>query len=180
MRTLGADQIRLEVASGLVRREALVCKVGDTVWRTLADAAAIGLELPTPQAPPSPNPAPVKAPPSALDEPNPFARPRPGAFFSRLGASKNKPTVMVWGLSLAVSATIVLWRSGTFYSVASKVGLSEAYESLEKSAFGGPGEGTARSAERLLREIVPGESLPFADVEARVKGQGEGNSKPAR
>lgn len=173
VRTLGADQIRLEVASGLVPPGALICKVGDTVWRSLGDAAAIGLDLPTPQAPPVPNLAPVRPSPAALDEPNPFARPGAGALFARFGSSKSKATLIVWGVSLSVACTVIFWRNGTFYSVAASMGFAETYASLEKSVFGGPGEGTARSAERLFGEIVPADSVPFADVEARVKTPGK-------
>lgn len=182
VRTLGADQIRLEVASGSVRPDALICKVGDTGWRPLSDAAAIGLELPSlPPLPkvPVPSVAPAKAPSPAFDEPNPFARRGVGGLGAKLSQAKKNGTLIVWGVSLTVATVVVLGRNGTLYSAASGVGLADTYESLEKSLFGGPGEGTARSAERLLGEVVPAESMPFANVEARVTGKGKGEIKPA-
>lgn len=173
VRTLGADQIRLEVASKVIRPDALICKVGDTGWRPLSDASAIGLELPSLQGIRIPSIAAPNVVP--FDEPNPFARGRSGGLFSRLSQVKNKGTLIVWGLSFSLGLTIVLQRNGTFHSVAESFGLSETYESFEKSVFGGPGEGTVRSAKRLWGEVVPSELTPFTEVEARVKARGTGS-----
>lgn len=171
VRTLSADQIRLEVASKVIRPDALICKVGDTGWRPLSDASAIGLELPSLKAARPPTVAPTSV--AQLEEPNPFARGRSGGLFSRLSQVKNKGTFIAWGLSFSLGLTIVLQRNGTFHSMAEGLGLSETYESFEKSVFGGPGEGTARSAKRLWGEVVPPELTKFVEVEARVKTQGK-------
>lgn len=172
VRTLGADQIRLEVASGGVRPDALICKVGDTQWRALRDAGTIGLELPSLQHSRVPDLAAGKV--SVPDEPNPFARRRSGGALGRLAQVKNKGTIVAWALSLLVGLTIVLQRNGTLHSLAAGWGVADGYEALEKSVFGGPGEGTARSAKRLLGDVVPPGLTPFSEVEARVKAGGKG------
>lgn len=175
VRTLGADQIRLEVASGGVRPDALICKVGDSQWRPIRDAGAIGLELPSLRPSQAASSA-VATPATTMDEPNPFARRRSSG---RLGQVKNKGTLIVWVLSLAVGLTIILQRNGALYSMAQEWGLLKDYEDFEKSVFGGPGEGTARSAGRLFDEVVPSGLVPFSEIEARVKGQSKGAVKGA-
>lgn len=177
VRTLGADQIRLEVATKVVHPDSLICKVGDTQWRSLSDAGALGLDLPSLHSPAS---GIVSKPEGAQQvgaqfSRDPFARPSLG---QRLAALKNKGTIAVWVISLGVSTTIVLQRNGTLRSVAEGWGMKDGYVSFERDVFGGPGEGTVPAAESRWNELVPEGSTPFSEIDARLSGNSEEKTPP--
>lgn len=174
VRTLGAEQIRLEVATKVIHPESLICKVGDTQWRTLADAGALGLELPPFESPASgivSKPETLR-PVAAKFASDPFARP---SLKDRLARTKNKGTIAVWLISLGISSTIVLQRNGTFRSMAESWGVKDAYVSFEKDVFGGPGVGTPVQAEERFQGLFERAPMPFSEVEARVSGKARGS-----
>ncbi len=87
----------------------------------------------------------------------------------RIAERKDKGTLAVWCFFGCVGLLVVLQRNGIFYTVANFIGQGREYVALETELLGGPGEGTQRGAEALLRASLPSGQVPFSEVSARVK-----------
>lgn len=168
VRTLKRQEVKEEIESGRLGPAALVCRVGDTEWRTVFDAAEFGLK-------------PLRDEPSVtsvadtelvFEEPRRPAKRKRVGFVGRAWQSivkrNGRLTLAAWFVTGVLGLVAVLHQNGALHRAAGFIGMSSTYENLEKDLLGGPGVGTVRGAERAFQQSVGDGKIPFSNVQARV------------
>jgi hypothetical protein len=171
VRTLSLAEVKREVESGKLGPAALVCRVGDTEWRTVFDAAEFGLKVPRDE----PSVTSVADSELLFEQPAKTAPRKRSGLASRAWQSlvrrNGKVTLVAWFVTGAVGLFVVLHQHGVLHRAASLVGMASAYETLEKDLLGGPGVGTVRGAKQSFKQSPAHDLVPFSKVEERVRGE---------
>lgn len=171
VRTLSFDELKRELTSGELGPSTLLCRVGDSEWRTLASAHAAGV-ISVPELDSitlvQDSELVMEVEPRAFDQRLPLFK----RWMARAPRVKNKGRLAAWAIAGLIGLAVILQRNGALHATASFAGQGERYEALERDLIGGPASGTVRSVQDLWRAKVPEGTVPFSEVVSREKAKG--------